>query len=319
MAKRSSLDQLLNDLGTVRNDPTAPAAREALLKGLASTSCVLVEKAASLIGELKLNGFAAEMAAAFERAMAVNDPGCAAKIAIVKALPETDAGDVAEPVYRRGLRVRQREGATDVAGALRGYCALGLLNLRARDALVELTDLLADPEPAARTAAVRGLASTGREEAGLLIRLRLLVGEPSPDVLTEALVALLRLDPERSLPFAGRFLNEESPDVRDAAALALGESRHAGALPLLRLAYPHERDDQTRKTILVAAGLLRGPESAEWLTGVVENGPPAEALAALQALRVRRRETGLVDRIPAIVSARSIPTLQRELDQHWRE
>jgi hypothetical protein len=319
MAKRLSLDQLLNDLGAVRQDPSSPASRAALLKGLASSSGVLVEKAASLIGELKLNSLASELAAAFERFVTANDPGCAAKIAVSRALLDTHAGDVAEPVYRRGLRVRQREGSTDVAGALRGFCALGLLNLRSRDALVELTDLLADPEPAARTAAVRGLASTGREEAGLLIRLRLLVGEPSPDVLTEALVALLRLDPDRSLPFAGRLLDDESPDVRDAAALALGESRHAGALPLLRRAYQRERDDQTRKTILVAAGLLRGQEAGDWLTTVVENGPPAEALAALQSLRVRRRESGLAGRIRAIVSARAIATLQRELDQHWGE
>jgi HEAT repeat protein len=319
MAKRASLDQLLNDLGAVRKDPGAPASREVLKKGLAAPSGVLVERAASLIGELKVSGFAAELAAAFERMMAAQDPGCAAKIAVAKALQETDAGDVAEPVYRRGLRVRQREGSIDVAGALRGYCALGLLSLRTRDALVELADLLADPEPAARTAAVRGLASTGREEAGLLIRLRLLIGEPSPDVLTEALVALLRLDGDRSLPFASRFLDHESPDVRDSAALALGESRHPGALALLRLAYQRERDDQTRKTILLATGLLRGPEPAEWLTAVVENGPPAEALAALQSLRVRRRESGLADRIRAIVSARAIATLQRELDQQWRE
>jgi hypothetical protein len=319
MSKRLSLDQLLNELGTVRRDPVAPASREALLQGLASPSTVLVEKAASLIGELKLNGFASDLAAAFERVVAAHDPGCAAKIAIARALLDTDAGDVAEPVYRRGLRVRQREGSTDVAGALRGYCALGLLNLRARDALVELADLLADPEPAARTAAVRGLASTGREEAGLLIRLRLLVGEPSPDVLTEGLVALLRLDADRSLQFAGRFLDDESPGVRDAAALALGESRHPGALALLRLAYQRERDDQTRKTILVAGGLLRGHEPADWLTAVVESGPLTEALAALQALRVRRRESGLADRLRAIVSARAIGALQRELDQHWRD
>jgi len=319
MARRTSLDQLLNDLAAVRKQPAAPASREALVKGLASPSGVLVEKAATLIGELKLSGFAPDLAAAFERMMAGQDPGCAAKIAIAKALLDTDAGDVAEPVYRRGLRHRQREGPTDVAGALRGYCALGLLNLRHRDALVELADLLADPEPAARTAAVRGLASTGREEAALLVRLRLLVGEPSADVLTEALVVLLRLDSDRSLPLASRFLDDESPDVRDAAALALGESRHPGALALLRLAYQRERDDQTRKTILVAAGLLRGHEPADWLTAVVENGPPAEALAALQALRVHWRDAIIAARLRGIVAARGVATLDRELDQHWRE
>jgi hypothetical protein len=43
MARRSSLDQVLNDLSVVRRDPASPAAHEALARALASSSSVLVE------------------------------------------------------------------------------------------------------------------------------------------------------------------------------------------------------------------------------------------------------------------------------------
>src|SRR6185369_6645482 len=114
---------------------------------------------------------------------------------------------------------------TDTAGPLRGYSGLGLLSIRHRDAVVELADLLADPEPAARIAAARGLASTGREDATLLLRLRLRAGEAAPDVVGECLAGLLRLDPERSLPLAERLLAQLAGEFRDAVAYALGDSR----------------------------------------------------------------------------------------------
>jgi len=319
MAKKVSPDRLLNDLTVVRAGATGPAARVALQAALGSDVAAVVEKAARLIGELKIPGLAAELAGAFDRMMSERDSACAAKIAIAKALIDADTGREAEPVYLRGLRYHQREGLVDPAGALRGYCGLGLLGLRHRDAVVELTDLLADPEPAARIAAARGLASTGREEAVLLLRLRIRAGDPSADALSECMTGLLRLDPERSLPLVAEFLDDESGETRDVAALALGESRHPAALGELRRAYSRQHDDETRKTILIAAGLLRGPEATDWLVSVVENGLVNEALTALQALRVHRRDGALAARVRTIVQERKVPALLRELDQHWRE
>ena len=46
----------------------------------------------------------------------------------------------------------------DTAAELRGVCALGLVRMGYRDVLVELADLLMDPEAQARMMAARSLA-----------------------------------------------------------------------------------------------------------------------------------------------------------------
>jgi HEAT repeat protein len=324
MAKRPSLDQLYDALSVVRRDPTAAAAREAMLKGLGSGAAVIIEKGANLIAELGLRGYASELGAAFERLMTGSDPGCGAKTAIAKALLDTDAGREAEPVYLRGVRHHQFDGpplygkATDTAGPLRGYSGLGLLSIRHRDALIELADLLADSEPAARIAAARGLASTGREEATALLRLRLRVGDAAPDVVGESLTGLLRLDPDRSLALAEQLLGHEAGEFRDAVAYALGDSRLPAALPVLRRAFDREREIETRQALLLAAGAIRSQETVDWLVSVLENTTPVEAAAALDSLRVHhRRDAAVVARVRAIVAQRKVPALEKALEQKW--
>jgi len=326
MAKRPSLDQLFDALSVVRRDAAGAAARDALTKALGCGAAAVIERAAKLISELNLRGYASELGAAFERLMAGSDPGCAAKVAIAKALLDTEAGREAEPTYLRGVRHTQFDGPphhgkpTDTAGPLRGYCGLGLLSIRHRDALTELSDLLADPEPAARIAAARGLASTGREVATLLLRLRLRVGEAAPDVVAECLTGLLRLDPERSLPLAERLLAQAAGEFRDAVAYALGDSRLPAALPILRRAFDREREAATRQALLLAAGAIRSPEAVDWLVSIVEHATPDEAAVALEALRLHhRRDATVAARVRAVVSQRKAPALAKALDQKWRD
>jgi len=326
MAKRPSLDQLFDALSLVRRDPSGAAARDALVKGIGCGAAVVIENAANLIAELSLRGFSPELGAAFDRLMTGSDPGCVARIAIAKALLDTEAGREAEPAYLRGLHHRQFDGpphdgkATDTAGPLRGYCALGLVSIRHRDAMTELADLLADPEPAARIAAARGLASTGREEAALLLRLRLHVGAAAPDVVGECLSGLLRLDPDRSLQFAEQLLGQGDGEMRDAVAFALGDSRLPAALPVLRRAFDREREAETRRALLVAAGAIRSQETVDWLVSVVENAVPSEAAAALDALRVHhRRDAAVAARVRTVVARRKVAALEKALEQKWRD
>ena len=286
---------------------------------------MLVERASGLIEELRITGLSTQLAAAFDRMMAGTDGRCAARTAVVKALLGTDAGPEAEATYAAGIRHRQLDGpplsgrATDTAGPLRGYCGLGLLDRRHRDALVELTDLLADPEPAARIAAARGLASTGREEAALLLRLRVLAGETSSEVLSECVTGMLRVDAKRALPLAERLLAHEAWDVRDAVAFALGEWRHPSALPLLRRAFEREQEPDVRRSILVGAALVRAQEAVDWLISVIESAPPREAAAAIDVLRVaHRRDSAVAARVRSAVAARPLDALRRALNE-WRE
>ena len=319
MARRPSLDQLLNDLAVVRCDPAAPAAREALAKALASTASVVVEKAARLIEELTIAGFTPPLVAAFDAMMSGADRACAARTAIAKALLATDAGSEATPVYLRGIGHRQFDGPGDTAGPLRGYCGLGLLSVRHPDALVELTDLLADEEPAARTAAARGLASTGREEAALLLRLRVRAGERSGDVLTECVSGMLRLDAARALPLVERLLSEEADEVRDAVAFGLAESRVPAALPLLRSAFGRESDSLVRQTMIRGIGLIRSPDAVNWLVSLVRDGAASEATVAADALRVyHRRDAAVAERVRVAGAARGDGAVDRALRQ-WQD
>jgi HEAT repeat protein len=326
MANRASVDRLFDALAVVRREPGGAPARDALVKGLSCCAAVVIEKAAKLIGELNLRGYSAELVAAFDALMRGSDPGCAARIAIAKALLDTEAGRDAEAVYVRGLHHRQFDGpphngrATDTAGPLRGYCGLGLVAVRHRDAMIELADMLADPEPVARIAAARALASSGKEEAGLPLRLRLRVGDSAPDVVGECLTGLLRLDPDRSLPLAEQLLGHQDGEFRDAVAYALGDSRLPEALPVLRRAFERECEPGARHALLLAAGSIRSQEAVDWLMSVLEKATPVDAAVALESLRVHhRRDATVAAGVRSVVVQRKLPALEKAMEQKWHD
>jgi len=323
MARRPSPDQLLDALGAVHREPTSAASLELLRAALASSANVIVAKAARLIREHRIVGHEAGLAEAFIRFMkdpSKSDRGCEATTAIAHALVETDAvSDDAVRVYLAGVRHRQRDGpGGDSAAALRGYCGLGLLTARHRDAVVELTDLLADPEPAARVAAARGLAATGRDDLALLLRLKLRLGDASADVAAECMAGVLRLDPARSVELVAGFLNElDAEELAETAALALGESRLAAALGPLRAAFDRCRQASVRHAILLGAAMLRRPESIDWLLTLLESGPTPDALGALDALKVYRHDAGVEPRVRAAVAARDSAVVTEALQKSW--
>jgi HEAT repeat protein len=317
MARRQSLDALFDALGAVRADPAAPASAELLRKALASPSNVVVAKAARLVQELRLGGYAVELAAAFERFMRdphTSDRGCAALTDLARALLDTNASSPeAVAAYQSGVRHRQVEGASDAAAALRGYCGMGLLEARHPEAVNTLVDLLADPEPAPRVAAARGLAASGRDGAALVLRYKLRLDDSSFDVQAECMTGLLRLDPGPALPLVAEFLSDDAPELRDAAALALGESRLAAALPPLRQAFDRESDAGSRKQIVLAAAMLRTPEAVEWLVWLVTSAPIADAVAAVEALRSYRSDAALAARVRNAVAERRSAVLDQAL------
>jgi hypothetical protein len=322
MARRSP-DQLLDALSAVHREPASAASAELLHAALASPPNVVVAKAARLIQEHRMAGHEPALCDAFFRFM--QDPprldhGCDATTAIAHALLETEAvSDDAVRVYLAGVHHRQVDGPRgDSAGALRGYCGLGLLTARHRDAVVELTDLLADPEPAARVAGARGLGATGREDLGLLLRLKLRLRDDSSDVMFECMIGALRLDPARSVDLVAGFLHDEESDLPEAAALALGESRLAAALAPLRAAYDRARRADLRRAIVLAAAVLRKPEAVDWLMTLLASGPTAEAVSALDGLKLYRADATVEARVRAAVAARHSDAITKAFDQAWR-
>lgn len=307
MARRQKLEDALFALESVRAAPRSAESLSALRGALAGRSAFAAAKAAKLAGELELTELGGDLVAAFERILGENedDPGCAAKAGIAEALYEL--GHDAAGAFLRGIRHVQMEpvfgGRVDTAVDLRGACAFGLVRIGYRDVLVELADLLADPEPPVRISAARALAYRGGKDAVPLLRLRILTGD-KPAVLGECLSALLRIAGPGALPFAARFLEHRDDEVAEAAALALGASRLEEAFADLREWVERVVSPVLRRAGLVAIATLRRDAALEYLFGLVEHAPPVTAAQAVDALGVYQGERALEERLRRAAAAR---------------
>lgn len=321
MAKSTAIEDALARLKVLRDGaPSSPEFHEALGKALASKTNLLAARAAKYVGELRLAEFAAALAEAFGRFMrdpAKTDKGCDAKTAIARALLDLEASDdaTAAAVYLPGVRHVQPEptwgGSSDTAGELRGLCGLGLALTNRRDVLAELVDLLMDREPQARVAAARAVGVTGRDEGALLLRLKLLAGDASPDVIAEAFLSLVRIAPRESLPFVARFLDARDESTRESAALAIGSSRQAAGFELLREEWGRKADGLSRQALLLPLAMLRSEESLAFLLAVVETADPRLAAEAVDALRLYRHDDAARARVRRAAESRSDPDARR--------
>jgi HEAT repeat protein len=308
------IEQTLAELRAVRQDPSAaPATLDAALGSKHST---IVAAAAEIVADAEMEGLEPALCSAFERFLdspVKRDPGCRAKTAAVRALYRT--GAAATAVFLRGARHVQLEpvwgGSVDTAIELRGTSALGLVRSGYGDAMCELADLLADPEPMVRSAAAQAVAYSERGDVGVpLLRLKALAGDADPRVTSACLTGLLALAPERSLPFVAEFLQRPAAEVREAAMLALGESRLHEALPLLRGAAERAVVDEECGVALLAIALLRCDAAWEHLIALVRDGSATRACAAIDAIATYRADTALRERVLAAVSERDEPRVR---------
>jgi HEAT repeat protein len=317
---RGRIEATLDALGALRRAPVTDASQRALRAGLAARSSHVVARAAQVIGELALRPLAADVATAFDRFLVdpvKTDPGCRAKIEIARALH--DLGDDPRGVFLRGIRHVQLEpvygGREDSAPELRALCAVGLVRIGHPSAVLEAAELLADRAPAARIGAARALAYSGDAASEPLLRLKALVGDDDPAVLSECLDALLALAPGRGLPFVARFLDAADPAVQEAAALALGGSRRREALPLLRGWWERSVPVDLRRTGLLAIAMLRHDEALDLLVGLVGTATGPDARDAIAALATFRHDDALRARVAAAIAARTDVDLRAAFDR----
>jgi len=312
---RRSTEEALAALAEVRGRPVDSSSVEELRRELGNRSSHVVAKAAAAIAALEVEELKPDLVAAFERMMHTpekTDPGCAAKTAIVSALDRLDHDD--PDLFLRGIRHVQMEPVwgrqIDAAAELRAVCAIAIARMGYADALTELADCLADPEPPVRSAAARAVAVHGHPHGLPLLRLRALIPEADPEVLSDCLTALLDLDEdERTLRFVAGFLDAPRPEAQEAAALALGESRAAQAFDLLRSWWEHTTDHQLRGTALLAIAMLRRESALDFLVSLVAEGALTDALQAIAALRIHRVDETLRQRVVQAASKRAEPRL----------
>jgi HEAT repeat protein len=308
------VERELEQMGALRDAPAGEAAA-ALRKALKDPVNLMVAKAAAIAAERQFRELIPDLVRAFDRLCsdgARRDPKCWAKSAIARALAEMEQRE--SPVYLRGMTCIQMEavwgGSVDTADILRGICVLGLVactDLRREDVLRALIDAAADSAGTVRVEAVRAIAQM---DEPLLLRLKARLGDPAPEVMGQAFDSLLAIEGEEAVRFVGGFLR--SGEQREEAAMALGSSKLAGAVTVLREVL--EESGELRAVLLRALSLSRQEEALAFLMELVRSGRPADAIAAVQALALH---PDMREQVEAAAGARE-EEVREAFRQAWR-
>jgi hypothetical protein len=315
VAKSDPIERALDRLGELRQANASEAVTTEVREFLRSRSNLVVTKAAKVARELRMTALLPEMLAAFDRLM-VNAPKldrrCAATTELLSALYELDYVEP-EP-YLKGLKHVQLEASfgppVDEGAKLRAVSAQGLLRTRYPEAIAEVTELLVDPEPAARAGAARALATNGGEAGLLLLRLKVLTGDREAEVLAECFAGLLSAAPGPSLSFVARYADSSDEATAEAAILALGESRLPAAYMRLKEKWDRTLSADTRRILMVAIAASRLAEAIAFLVSLVREGRTQTAENALEALFIYRRNERVTQLIKAAVDSRDSQQLR---------
>lgn len=314
-----SIEQVLASLRRIDPaDPKSLALLRGALEGRAPNAGVVVAAAAQAIEEHGISDLTPELAESFTAmCVAKRDPGCRGRIAIAKALHAIDRW--APEVFEAGLTIVQLEGEPkpnpldreDVAAPLRGMCAMAHAHFVRPDALDVCAAMLADDRPAARIGAARGLGDSGRIDATAVLRYKLVLASDDGEVLAACFDALFALRREGAIEFTRALLVQ--PDERsDAAALALGSNRATETLDdLIRWG---ERDSRRRREVgYLAITLLRCDAGNAHLGDAIATGSPADARAAVEALRTFRHEPAVAELLASAILKIKDKALRSEL------
>ena len=290
--KLADLQASLRDIADQLSPPT-DSAIAILTSALKSRQSVAVAQAANLIREHAVINLQPDLAKAFYRLLKngeKTDPSCIAKRAIANALYHQEYSET--DLFLAGIHHVQMEpvwgGTVDTAPGLRGVCALGLVRAHYRHVMVELADLLADKEIEARVGAARAIAYSENPEGVPLLRLKLHLGDPEPQVLSECFIALLQLAPEQSFDLISQFLDSSEPAVVELAALALGEARLVQAFEPIKAIWRRTRAPELRQSLLLAVAMPRSEAAVEFLVSLIERGNGQDAQDAVLALDIYR-------------------------------
>jgi HEAT repeat protein len=319
MAARS-VDEQVARLEALRHAPaSAPEVVAEIRKGLASKHNLPAAKAAGLAGAKKLREVEGALVDAFKRFLGPGtDKGCLAKTAIVKALVAIDTCD--DAVYLIGSRHVQPEptwgGSSDVAVELRCESVMALVRMNSRRMWDPLVRLLADADANARAIAARSLGATGQDVARWLLEFKILTGDREPAVTGECFGAWLAVT--RSVELIVPFLNSHDDALREAAALALGESRLPEAFTALRAAHAGDvrRDSDFARLLALAVAMTRQPDAIEYLVQVLAEGRQ-NAEDVLEALAMYRGDATVRAKVEGAITGAPANT-RRAFEKHFR-
>ncbi len=266
-------------------------------------SGLVASRAARRLVELERQEWGREVREAFAHWLdrrPSDDPGCEARVELARALCEWE--EPAPELFLRGTRWVQMEAGLEVAGSLRGLCAVGLVRTRSEFGLERAADLLADPKEPARVLAAQAVSESGSVAAAALLRLRLLTGEADTAVILECLTGLFALTPQRALEFVKEYyLASPGSAGWSAAVLAVGESRLPEALAVLIELYPQTVRGPDRRAVLEAMAMLRSAEALEFLLERVERESEAQSRLARQVVEKFWTDEATLARLEGVV------------------
>jgi hypothetical protein len=308
MAKKPSLEDEQRAFSEATQEPESEAARKAIRQALGSKRSLVAARAANLIRRHRLEGFDAELAAAFARFLvdgAKSDPRCAAKLAIAEALDYGESMD--EAPFLLAARCVQLEpvwgGLEDTAAGVRARGVVALARIGWTDLPLVAAELLADEASPARQSALEALAHRGERSNAGLVLYKLKLGDEDPLVTLAAMSALLALAPERGLAELRAIVDGDDADRRELACVALGQARGDDALALLTDALERSVRPEERAAVLRGLGLHRSERALDVLAQVIAERGVADARAAIAALGARRFEPQVVARARKAVAA----------------
>ncbi len=322
MATRLSLEEKLAAIRAMRIGPPTATDQLELKRYLGDRSNLVVAAAAALVGERAMAELAGDLEAAFARFLVdpvKTDKLCRAKIAIVQALETLE--HLKREVFEKAARHVQLEPGwgppTDTAAPLRGHALFALARIGGSDYHSLLVDSLIDSEKDVRIAAAQALGYVGTEAAGLVLRLKVRLGDAEADVLSECLSGLLTIAPEENLELVCEFLDPLEPDRCEAAALALGKTRLPAAFEALRSCLERSHQSALREQILLAIAMMRLSAATDYLVDLVASESESLALAAISALKFHRYDPRLCERLAQAVKSTGKRVLELRLERDF--
>jgi len=318
------VEKQLESLKALRGLGLTAEVSAVLKKAVADKVNLVVAKAAQICGELQATALTPDLRSAFERLFEKDkDPQCWGKNALAKTLK--DLGVQESAVFLRGVRHVQNEpvwgGQEDTAAVLRGACAMALVqcnDITRDETLRHLLDALSEKAATVRMDAARALEQMGGREVVLLLRLKARLGDQDPRVTGQVLEALLQLEGRSGVPFAGEFLESKDEEVEEEAALALGASRLAEAVELLRETWRRWQGLRPTAALLRGMSVSRLDEAIEFLIDLVKQGRQHDADDALHALALQRGSEEIVKRVEQAVAERGNAKLRGIFQQRFR-
>lgn len=169
-----------------------------------------------------------------------------------------------------------------------------------------------DPQCWAKAAIVKALMELDHDDPAVFLhglRLKVVSGDASPEVIGQCFVELLGHDAPRHLDLVARHLRDD--EVRFEAVCALSECRDViGATALLEACQQEVRGD-VREEMLLALGRSRHPVGVEYLLDRVANGSSDDAVASLEGIAHGPHRRSLADRVASAASQRRDPRVER--------